>query len=174
MKVIKWLLIVIVGIFAAGVGILMAMGARSDAGVMRASVEIAKPPAKVWPWITEPDKLKSWVSWTVETRRIDDKHLVLVMADANNNNERVEIHDEIVAMDAPRSLTVKQWATGAFTGESRFTLVDLGGKTRVETISTFRYDHWMARLFEPLITPEASKKEVADFAKLKELVEHEP
>ena len=36
---------------------------RRDAGRMRASIEIARPPEEIWPWMTEPDRLTQWVGW---------------------------------------------------------------------------------------------------------------
>ena len=173
MKILKWLLLIIGGLLIAGVGILLAMGARSGAGTMHSSIEIARTPAQIWPWITEPDKLKAWISWTAEARRVDDKHMVMVMHDANNGGARMEIHDEVIEMDPPRSLTIRLSSEGMFTGESHWVLTDLGGRTRVESTSHFRYSHWLARLFEPLIMPEAMKKQAADYAKLKQLVEGE-
>lgn len=173
MKIIKWLLLILAGVLVVGVGTLLAMGARANANTMRSSIEIARPPAQVWPWITEPEKLQAWISWTVEARRIDDKHLVMVMEDANSGGARIELHDEVIEMDAPRKLVIRLSSAGMFAGESRYTLTDLGGKTRLDSVFTYRYDHWLARLFEPLITPEAEKKQIGDFSRLKEAVERE-
>src|SRR5205823_2451610 len=39
---------------------------RRDAGRMRGSVEIDRPPDEVFAWISEPDKLPQWVGWLAE------------------------------------------------------------------------------------------------------------
>jgi len=172
MKILKRLLLIIAAVLVLGTGILLAMGARSEAGTLRNTIEIARTPMQVWPWLTEPERLKAWISWTAEAHRIDDKHMRMVMQDANNNNAPMVINDEVIEMDPPRSLAIRLSSEGSFTGESRFKLTDLGGgRTRVETVSRFQYAHWMAKLFEPLITPAAAKKQTMDYAKLKELVE---
>ena len=43
----------------------------------------------------------------------------------------------------------------------------------MESTGEYRYTMWMAKLMEPLITPSAQKKEDADLARLKTLVEAE-
>jgi len=173
MKILKRLLLIIAGVLVLGVGILLAMGARSEAGVLRSTIEIARTPEQVWPWLTEPERLKSWISWTAEAKRIDDKRMTMIMHDANNNNAPMVINDEIIEMDRPRGFTLRLSSEGAFTGESKFKLTDLGGRTRVESVSRFEFKHWFAKLCEPLITPSAAKKQEMDYAKLKELIEKE-
>jgi hypothetical protein len=58
-----------------------------------------------------------------------------------------------------------------FDGTSTWKLTDLGGRTRFESEGSFRYHSAMFRLMEPLITPQAQKKQELDFAKLKSLIE---
>jgi hypothetical protein len=61
----KWLwraLISLVVLLVAGVLTLLAMGGGADANRLQASITIQRPPAVVWPWLYEPDKVKTWVS----------------------------------------------------------------------------------------------------------------
>ena len=41
---------------------------RPDAGIVTASAELQVPPATVMPWLTEPEKLKQWVTFLTEVR----------------------------------------------------------------------------------------------------------
>src|SRR6185295_11965917 len=60
----KWVLRIVgalVGLAVLAVLVLFALSKRPDAGKGEVSIEIAQPPAVVWAWITEPEKLKQWV-----------------------------------------------------------------------------------------------------------------
>lgn len=174
----KWIVRVLLGVIALlllAAGALAALGMRSDAGVERASIEIARPPDAVWPWLVEGAKQKQWISWLVEVRESGPGKLVLVMVDPNNGNAREEIPEEVTEQDRPRKESVHIAMPGSFEGDASYILTDLGGaRTRVETIGRYHYMEWMARLMEPLITRESAKKAAMDFAKLKMLVEAAP
>ena len=180
----KWLwrtLAVLASIVVLSIAGLFAAGLRSGAGRAHASIDIAKPPSRVWAWATEPDKLKSWISWVVEVRPMQPgppavgAKQVWVMQDAYNGNARMQFVDQVTSVEPNRSITVHIDAEGAFSGDSSFTLTDLGnGHTRFENTGTFRYSQWFARLLEPLVTPQAEKKMSMDLQKLKTLVEAEP
>jgi uncharacterized protein (TIGR03067 family) len=170
----KWVLRVLMGIAAVLVlagATLWGMGLRKDAGVMHASIEIARPPVVVWRWITDSDKLKAWVGWLVEIREVGPHHDVWVMEDRNNGNARVEIDGTSTLEDAPRRLEAHTVTAGQFEGDESFLLTDLGGRTRLEMVSSFHFSHWFARLMEPVISYEAHAKMVDDLARLKTKVE---
>lgn len=173
----RWVWRVLIGLFAIlvlGLGTLWGLSFRHDAGVLRASVEIAKPPAAVWPWITEGEKLKQWVGWLVEVREVGPHHDVWVMEDRNNGNQRVEIEGISTLEDPPHRLEAHTKAAGAFESDEAFLLTDLGGRTRLEMVSRDTYTQWFARLMEPLISHEASVKMVDDLARLKSKIEAQP
>ncbi len=170
----KWVWRVLIGVailMLLGVGTLLALGARSDAGVMRSSVEIATPPATLWPWLTDSEKLKAWVGWLVEVREIGPHHDVWVMEDRNNGNARVEIDGVSTLEDPPHRLEAHTRTADQFEGDEAFVLTDLGGKTRLDMTSRFRFSMWFARLMEPVITHEAHAKMIEDLARLKSKVE---
>jgi uncharacterized protein (TIGR03067 family) len=172
----KWVwrvLIVLVAVLVLGVGTLFGLGLRTDAGVMRSSIEISAPPATVWPWLTQGDKLKAWVGWLVEVRPTGPHREVWVMEDRNNGNARVEIEGTSTLEDPPRRLEAHTITTGAFEGDQAFKLTDLGGRTRLDMESRFHFSQWFARLMEPVIAHEAHVKMIDDLARLKTKVEAE-
>jgi len=119
--------------------------------------------------LTEPEKLKAWVGWLVEVRREGDRE-IWVVEDRNNGNARMEI----VAYDMreePGRLFAKLKVDGSFHGWNEYRLTDLGGRTRLEMSGEYEYEHWFAKLLEPIITREATKKQDEDLARLKGLVE---
>ena len=180
----KWLrygALALVGLIVLAVLVLLGLGMRKDAGRIAGSIEIARPPQEVWIWVTEPEKLKSWVGWLVEVRRLTPppdgvgSKAMWVMEDRNNNNERVEVTDEVVEYDPPRRLKVRLSSAMGFDGDGVFILTDLGnGQTRFEQGGEYRFQHWLAKLFLPLIMHSARSKGAEDLHRLKSKIEESP
>ena len=177
----KWvwrILAILVALPLAGAVVLLAMGQRSGAGHSHASVEIHAAPERIWPWLEESGRLKQWVSWLVEVRETPGStqgagsRRVWVMRDQNNGGALMEIPFTFTEYAPPARLTAHSGMAGLFEGEQVYRLTGLAnGSTRVDSDGQYRYQMWMARLMEPLITPSAEKKMQADLARLKEAVE---
>lgn len=176
MKILLYLLAGVVGLVVAAIVVLFLMGFRKGAGTMTTALEIDRPPEAVWPWLTEGDKQTQWVSWLVEVKDLTPgvtgpgKKYAWVMDDPNMK-QKVEIVGESLGEEYLKYLSVKLSSEVGFDGTSTWTLTDLGGRTRLESQGAFTYRKWMFRLMEPIVTPQARKKQDADFAKLKSLVE---
>jgi len=180
MKWLKWIGIVVAALIILPLVTLLVLGHRSGAGTLQASIEMNASPEQVWAWIDDGDKLKQWVSWLVEVKYPDAQKThgvgatrVLVMKDENNGGMLMEIAGKCSEYTPPSKMTVQlSDDQGMFSGEQTYQLVDLGsGRTRMDVHSQFRFAQWFAKLMEPLITPQAEKKMVADAARLKSLVE---
>lgn len=176
----RWLLIavgVLVGLVIVAVGVLWALGRRPDAGKDQVSVEIARPPEVVWAWITEPDKLVQWVAWleAVESDPASPQgvgHREVWVVNDPNMKQQMRIGAVVTQQDAPRACAARVEVPKMFEGEIAYTLEDLGGgRTRLTQKSAFVYTHPLAALMEPLVTPEARKKQISDFARLKSKAE---
>ncbi len=181
MKWIGFVALGLVGLLVIVAVVLLALGRRADAGRLVAAIEVNRRPTEVWPWITEPDKLKGWVTWLVEVRPLTDgpvhpgSRVEWVMQDANSGNRPMVITSETLAFEVGRRLELKLSSPGAFTGVATYALIDLGGgRTRLATDARYRYDSAFARLMEPLITPAAAKKFDGDLRRLKALAEAAP
>ncbi len=177
----KWVLrivAILVALPLMGVVVLLAMGQRSGAGHMHVSTEIQAPPEHIWPWLQEGGRLKQWVSWLVDIRegpngfdRVGAQR-VWVMRDENNGGALMEIQVTCTEYAPPARMGVRTSTAGVFEGRQGYRLTDLGtGKTRVEADDQYEFQMWLARLMEPLITPQAEKKMRGDLARLKLLVE---
>lgn len=158
--------------------VLLALGQRQDANRLAGSIEIARPPKDIWPWLTEPEKMKSWIGWLVEVRRLTPppdgvgSKAVWVMEDRNNHNEKMEIADEVVEYDPPRRIKVRFSSVEGFDGEGVFTLTELGNRrTRVDQVGEYRFHQWWVKLLVPMIMPSARTKAVEDMQRLKMKIE---
>ncbi len=171
-----WVIRIVAGlcaILSCAVVVLLFLGSRPGASDIKTSIEIARPPADIWPYIREGDKLKSWISWLVDVRNESPTpdavgaKFVWVMEDRNNNNEKMEIHSEVTAIQPPNVLSVKMGGSGAFTGIATYRLTPIPLGTRLELESHYEFTMWFARLMSPIIMPAARKKMNGDLARLK-------
>ena len=180
----KWIwriLAVLVAIPLLCAAVLWAMGMRGNAGHTHVSIEVHASPSQVWPWLEEPGRLKLWVSWLVEVRDQSPApagvggRRIWVMRDQNNGGALMEIPFTYTEYAPPTRMTVHTSMAGMFEGSDSYRLTDLGnGATRIESDGRFRYNMWMARLMEPVITPRSEAKMNRDFARLKELIDRSP
>lgn len=172
----KWvgrIVAALVGLLVLAIVVLLALGRRPDAGVNRATIEIARPPAVVWSWLSEPEKLKQWVDWLVAVESDTTSpsgvgHREVWVMDDPNMKQQMRLPATVTAVDPPRSMSAHIAEPGSFDGDVSYTLEDLGNdRTRVTQLSRFKYTNPLYVLLEPLVTPEAQKKADSDFAKLK-------
>lgn len=181
MKWILWSVGVVVGLVVLALAVLAAMSLRPGAGRVAGQVEIDRPPAEVWPWIVEGERLREWVGWLTEVHDLTPGIQGLgaryrwVMIDPTMNNQRVEIEGEVIGWEPGRLSHTTLDSPGMFEGEGWYELIPSGdGRTRVEYVSQFRMRPWFWRLLEPVVTPQASKKALDDLARLKERIEAAP
>jgi uncharacterized protein YndB with AHSA1/START domain len=137
---------------------------------------IAKPPAHVYAWVTEGDRVKQWVSWLVEVRNLTpDIHGAgrkeLWVMDDPTMGQRLEIVGEVIAADAPKMRQARMTMAEGFDGVMTYRLTDLGGSTRLQFTSDYEYASWLARLMSPIVTYQAQQKMATDVATLKRLAE---
>jgi uncharacterized protein YndB with AHSA1/START domain len=179
----KWILYVfagLVGLVLLAVVVLLAIGGGRGEGRLVTTVEIAKPASVVFKWITEPPRLKSWIGWLVdiqmltpEVGRVGSRH-VWVMEDRNNNNQRMDIEVETTRVEPDRLLEVRLNVPAGFTGTVTYELQPMdANRTHLTYRGTYRYDHWLAKLLEPVISRSAQQKLQEDIQRLKQLAEAE-
>jgi hypothetical protein len=89
--------------------------------------------------------------------------------------EKLHVPGTITLWEPPNQMGVHVEMPGMFTGDVLYKLTDAGsGRTRVEQDGRFRYEGELAKLLEPMVTPDAMRKLVADLNRLRQKVEAEP
>ena len=176
MKWLRYSALTLVSLIVLAIAGLLVWGMFPDSRRLVVSVDVARPVQDVWPWITEPEKLKSWVAWLVEIRVLTPpphgvgSKTVWVMQE--RNYQKMEMTEELTEYNPPHNLKVRVSAPLGFSGEVSFELTDLGnGNTRALQSSSFQFDKWWARLLTPLIIQSAHKKAVEDMQRLKSKAE---
>jgi uncharacterized protein YndB with AHSA1/START domain len=175
--------IVLVSLFALGamalVGLFLA-GRRRDAGVNEVTVEIARPPAQVFRWLSERDLAPKWVGGLAEVTPLEagplgvglKERAVVVLG-----SERTTLEMELLAFEEGRR--IRYQVTGldqppGFTQVVDFEVEPSETGARVRIFGRIRYHRRLLRLFEPLMTRRAQRKFEEDAHRLKALVEAEP
>jgi uncharacterized protein YndB with AHSA1/START domain len=175
----KWLLYLVAGVLGLVVVTVIALLAigRSESR-LRAAVDIATRAPVVFSHVRQPEHVKSWLSWLVEIRELTPgvngvgAREIWIMEDRNNNNQRMEIHAEVVGYEENRRLASKVSAAEGFEGLVEFTLEPLDDRhTRLRYDAAYTFEHWLALLMEPLITRSAQQKLEEDLARLKQQAE---
>jgi uncharacterized protein YndB with AHSA1/START domain len=179
----KWLLyalVAVVGVVMLAVLVLLMLGGGRGDSRLQASIEISRPADVVFDWITEPARVQSWVGWLVEIQSLTPgdhtvgSREVWVMEDRNNNNQRMEIQSEIIRFEKDRTLATRVHTPGGFEGTVSYALEPIGAdRTRLQYLGDYRFEHWLAKLLEPVISRSAQQKLEEDLARLKQLAEAE-
>lgn len=179
----KWLLYALVGIIGLvvlAVAALLALGGGRGEGRHETSVEIARPAPVVFTWITEPDRVKSWVGWLIDIKSLTPGKTgvgareIWVMEDRNNNNQRMDIEAEVTRLETDRLLEARLNVPNGFTGTVTYELQPLdANRTRLVYRGMFKYEHWLAKLLEPVISRSAQQKLEEDLERLKQKAEAE-
>ena len=180
MKWLVYLLAGVLGLIALAVVVLLAIGGGRGESKLVANVEIARPANVVFTWITEPERVKSWVGWLIEIQRLTPGSAtvgareVWVMEDRNNNNQRMNINSEVTRLEPDRLLETHLNVQEGFTGTVLYQLQPIdANRTRLIYTAEYRFEHWLAKLLEPVISRSAKQKLDEDIARLKQKAEAE-
>lgn len=169
MKVLKIFVITSGSLIVIALLSLFIASKRPDAGVVAATAELQAPPATVMPWLTEPAKLKQWVSSLADVRGDIEQPAVgqrqiWTMDDGKSGALSMTI--EVTMYAPPDSMRRSLLVPGLVEGANTYVLTDLGGRTRLNVVGKYHHPNPMVALLEPLVAPEAKAKLKADLAKL--------
>ena len=159
-----------------GVLTLFLLGFRANAGRNHLEIEINRPPAQVFPWLVEGSKLKQWVTGlTAVTQLTPGPEQVGTKYALHRPRQRPEgKYRLIITAFEPNKVLGVRVETDAFANDVRYELSEHNGGTRLESTGSAKYKIWLAKLLEPLITPDVQKSLQDDAGKLKRLVEANP
>jgi uncharacterized protein YndB with AHSA1/START domain len=182
----KWIVGTLAGLIALvvlGIVALWLYGLRAEAGRSAGEVVIDRPPAQVFRWLTDDEKLKKWIGGLSEIRQVaappngGEIGRKFRMTESYKG-QGVEMESVVTKYEQDQAISIRVSSmddpTNGFTETADYTLNDLGGKTRLRLEGQASYFGLVPRLFEPMITPKATEKLAEDLARLKRLAESEP
>jgi uncharacterized protein YndB with AHSA1/START domain len=169
--------IVVTALVAAAV--LWFASRRGDRGFIEEEVDIARPPAVVFRWISSEDLVRRWLSDVVEFKRADasakvpDFQLVELIK-GHRTTMAVKIIHVVPNQELGLQISSGDLSQAGFLGEAEFKLIGTGDYTRLTFSSHTRFISTSDRIWEPIWTYSAKYKMRDDLAKLKLLLEAEP
>ena len=182
----KWVIRILAGLaglILLAIAILWLAGFRSGHDHIIAEVQIDRSAPQVFRYLTDDDLVKKWISGLVEIKsmatpadgsQVGRKYQVGEVY----NGQRVDMEMTVTRYEKDRRLSLYVTSVGHpgidFTEAGDYTLAEENGKTRLRFEVKTKYLGFMPRLFEPFITPAATKKLNEDFQRMKQLVEAEP
>jgi len=185
---VKWIIrigIITVGIPSLAIGLLMLARFRPGRGHIHAEIEIDRPAAQVFRWISREDLIKQWVGGLSEITPESSagesgavgKRFHMTEFD-REENARTEMEMTVTEYVPSEKLGFQIRSLGGhaegFVENAEYRLSPaLGGTELIFEIQTDYYGR-LPRAFEPMITRAARKKVQRDLQRLKSLVEAEP
>lgn len=139
------------------------------------TIDIARPPSVVFPYLTEPERLKQWVGGLVTFDAVDGES-ARVGAQSRQvmviRGREWKLDGELTAFDPYRLVQARMQGKG-FTARTSYVLEPVESGTRLTATVESEFSLLVGRLFGGLVSREAQKKLQADLARLEALVEAE-
>jgi uncharacterized protein YndB with AHSA1/START domain len=137
------------------------------------AVVIAALPDRIFPYFTEPERLKQWVGGLIETVPLTDEGPRVGAKSrevVEENGRRMVFESEILHLHPNRLLEV-ELRGDALEAVSRYELKGIDDGTRVSHAMHVAYNGLFMKLLSPFIRRAVQRKLAADFVRLKEVVE---
>jgi uncharacterized protein YndB with AHSA1/START domain len=182
----KWVIRIfagLIGLILLAVATLWLVGLRPEHDHIVAEIQIDRPAPQVFRYLTDDDLVKKWIGGLAEIKstatpadgsQVGRKYQVGEVY----NGQRVDMEMTVTRFEKDRALSLYIVSLGdpsnGFTETGEYTLAEENGKTRLRFEVKTKYLGFVPRLFEPFITPAATKKLNEDFQRMKQLAEAEP
>ena len=134
------------------------------------SVEIPRPPAEVFPWLLEADKVPRWTGHLERYERLDDGPLgrgsrVRQVLDVSGRTIDVEL--EVTGYEPPSGAQTR-FSTNGIEVVNSYALSAAGAGTRLTQSVEAKPSGLTARLLVPVVQPRLEQKVTEDLERLRE------
>jgi uncharacterized protein YndB with AHSA1/START domain len=135
-------------------------------------VEIARPPADVFAWLTEPERVSRWQDTLAELRQISEGSVgegTRLLEIRTYLGKRIESEVEVTAYEPERQFDLRT-VSGPLPFHVSHTLEPTDGGTRLHARGVAE-PGGLFRIADALVARQAKRQFRADFERLKELIE---
>jgi carbon monoxide dehydrogenase subunit G len=139
------------------------------------TVTIAKPPADVFPWLIEPDKVSQWMSGLERYEPVEPGPLRVgsrIRQELVVSGQHLRLELELTELDAPRRAVLRFEGSG-FKAANEYTLTEEDGGARVTWVVSGDTTSFKAKLIAPMVQARLQAKHDEDLARLRALLEGE-
>jgi uncharacterized protein YndB with AHSA1/START domain len=134
------------------------------------SVEISRPPAEVFPWLLEADKVPRWTGHLETYERVDDgafgrgSRLRQVL---DVSGRRIDVVLEITRYEPPHGAATR-FSSNGIDLVSEYALEATGAGTRLTQSIEAKPTSLTARMLVPVVQPRLEEKLTQDLERLRE------
>jgi hypothetical protein len=133
------------------------------------SVELARPPAEVFPWLLEADKVPRWTGHLERYERLDDGPLrrgsrVRQVLDVSGRT--IDVTLEITSYEPPTGAQTR-FSTNGIEVVSSYALAAAGSGTRLTQTIEAKPSGLTARMLVPVVQPRLEQKLTEDLERLR-------
>ena len=136
------------------------------------TVSVPKPPAEVFPWLLDEDKVPRWTS-RLKTYDVQGAGTVASGARIRQvltvGGQDLDIEMEITGYDPPRAAE-SRFSTNGIDVETTYALREAGGGTELTQTLEGKANGFKARLLLPVVQPKLEAKLTEDLERLRELL----
>jgi len=133
------------------------------------TVSVRKPPAEVFPWLLEEDKVPQWTgnleSYSQQGTLGQGAHVRQVL---EISGRRIDVELEITSYDPPNGAETV-FSTNGIEVVNAYALEATGGGTRLTQSVDAKPSGLTARMLVPIIQPRLEQKLTEDLERLREL-----
>jgi uncharacterized protein YndB with AHSA1/START domain len=133
------------------------------------TVEIPRPPAEVFPWLLEEDKVPRWTGSLETYERLDDSALgrgSRVRQVLDVSGRRIDVELEITSYDPPSGAETR-FSTNGIEVVNAYALAASGTGTRLTQSVDAKPSGLTARMLVPIVQPRLEEKLTQDLERLR-------
>jgi carbon monoxide dehydrogenase subunit G len=133
------------------------------------SVEVQRPPAEVFPWLLEEDKVPRWTGHLERYERLDDGPLgrgSKARQVLDVKGRRIDVTLEVTSYEPPSGARTR-FSTNGIDVVSVYALESAGAGTRLTQSVEAKPNGLAARMLVPVIQPRLEKKLTEDLERLR-------
>jgi carbon monoxide dehydrogenase subunit G len=136
------------------------------------SVGVDKPPAEVFPWLIEPDKVPRWMTGLEVYEPLDPPPLrvgsrIRQELTVSGHQLRFELH--VTELEPPERAVLRFEGSG-FEAANEYTVEASGSGSRVTWVIEGQTTSFKAKLIAPMVQAKLQEKLDADLARLRTLL----
>jgi carbon monoxide dehydrogenase subunit G len=139
------------------------------------TVTVARPPADVFPWLVEPDKVPRWMSGLERYEPVEPGPLRVgsrIRQELVVSSQHLRFELELTELDAPRRAVLRFEGSG-FKAANEYTVTEEAGGARVTWVVSGDTTSFKAKLIAPMVQARLQAKHDEDLARLRALLEGE-
>jgi carbon monoxide dehydrogenase subunit G len=139
------------------------------------TVTIGKPPAQVFPWLLDADKVPKWMSGLQAYEPLEPGPLHVgsrIRQELTVSGQHLHFELEVTELDAPRRAVLRFEGSG-FKAANEYSVADADGGAQVTWVISGDTTSFKAKLIAPMVQAKLQEKLDGDLARLRALLEGE-